>query len=153
MIKKLAGTLVAAGVLLTLGAPAAQAAPPEPFTITEDINFNTGENNFTATGPLCASGTFEDEVVTVGAGNAPIPKVNLRIRTVYTCDLTGDTFLAQKHVFIAANEDGSSTNTGPITLKGGTGAFTGLSGHGFDNGTATAGGIGVGEISGVLQLR
>jgi hypothetical protein len=152
MIKKLAGTLVAAGVLLTFGAPAAQAAPPEPFTITEALDFEAEEFTFTATGALCASGTFEDEVVTVGAGNAPIPKVNLRIRTVYTCDLTGDTFFAQKHVFIAANEDGSSTNTGPITLKGGTGAFAELSGHGVNNGTATAEGTAVGEISGVLQL-
>ena len=34
MIKKLAGTLLAAGALLAFGAPAAQAAPPEPFTIS-----------------------------------------------------------------------------------------------------------------------
>jgi hypothetical protein len=57
MIKKLAGVLVAAGVLLTFVAPAAQAAPPEPFTL-KDINFNTGEVSFTATGALCPSGTF-----------------------------------------------------------------------------------------------
>jgi hypothetical protein len=42
MIKKLAGTVVAAGMLLTFGAPAAQAAPPEPFTIIETINFEAG---------------------------------------------------------------------------------------------------------------
>jgi hypothetical protein len=48
---------------------------------------------------------------------------------------------------------GSSTSTGPITLKGGTGAFTQLSGHGVNNGTATAEGTAVGEISGVLKLR
>ncbi len=151
MIKKLAGTLVAAGVLLTFGAPAAQAAPPDPFTITENLDFEAEEFTFTATGGLCPSGTFEDEVVAVGAGNAPIPKVNLRILTVYTCD-NGDTFFAQKHVFIAANEDGSSTSTGPITLKGGTGAFTGLSGHGVNNGEASAEGTAVGEISGELKL-
>ena len=152
MIKKLTGTLVAAGALLTFGAPAAQAAPPEPFTITEALDFNTEEFTFTATGALCPSGTFEDEVVAVGAGNAPIPKANFQIRTVYICD-NGDTFFAQKHVFAAFNEDGSSTSTGPITLKGGTGAFTQLSGHGVNNGTATAEGTAVGEISGVLQLR
>jgi hypothetical protein len=151
MIKKLAGTLVAAGVLLTLGAPAAQAAPPEPFTITENLDFEAEEFTFTATGGLCPSGTFEDEVLAVGAGNAPIPKVNLRIRTVYTCD-SGDTFFAQKHVFIAANEDGSSTSTGPITLKGGTGEFTRLSGHGVNIGEADAVGTAVGRISGELKL-
>jgi len=150
MIKKLAGAFVAAGALLVFGAPAAQAAPPEPFTITENLDFEAEEFTFTATGGLCPSGTFQDDVRAVGAGNAPIPKVNLLIRTVYACD-SGDTFFAQKHVFIAANEDGSSTSTGPITLKGGTGAFTELSGHGVNNGTA-AEGIGVGEISGVLQL-
>jgi hypothetical protein len=153
MIKKLAGTLVAAGVLLTFGAPAAQAAPPVPFTITEDLNFETEEFTFTATSGLCPSGTFEDEVLAVGAGNAPIPKVNLRIRTVYTCDGTGDTFFAQKHVFISANEDGSSTNTGPITLDGGTGAFAGLSGHGVNIGEARADGTADGHISGELKLR
>jgi hypothetical protein len=151
MIKKLAGTVVAAGVLLTFGAPGAQAAPPEPFTITENINFNTGEVSFSTTGALCPSGTFEDEVHTDG-GSESASRFNILIRTVYIC-ANGDTFFAQKHVHIVVNEDGSSTNTGPITLKGGTGAFTQLSGHGVDNGTATADGIGVGEISGVLKLR
>jgi hypothetical protein len=60
--------------------------------------------------------------------------------------------LAQKHVFITHNEDGSSTNSGPITFHGGTGDYTGLSGHGRDEGTAE-GGMGVGNISGVLQLK
>ena len=39
MIKKLAGTLFAAGTLLAFAAPAAEAAPPEPFTITETLDF------------------------------------------------------------------------------------------------------------------
>jgi hypothetical protein len=155
MIKKLAGILVAASALLVVGPSAAEAASPEPFTITEAIDFNSDEApTFTTRGALnalCPSGSFVDDVHAVGAGNAPIPKVNLLIRTVYTCD-NGDTFFAQKHVFIAINEDGSSTNTGPITLHGGTGAFTRLSGHGVDNGTASANGFGVGNISGVLKL-
>ena len=33
-----------------------------PFTITEQINFATGASTFTATGPLCPSGTFADDV-------------------------------------------------------------------------------------------
>ena len=151
MIKKLAGTFIAAGALLAFTAPAAHAAPPEPFTITEDIDFEAEEFAFTASDPLCPSGTFEDEVLTAGAGNAPIPKVNLRIRTVYRCD-SGDTFFAQKHVFLAGNEDGSSTSTGPITFHGGTGAFAELSGHGVNNGTSSPEGTAVGNISGVLKL-
>jgi hypothetical protein len=148
MIKKLAGTVVAAGMLLTFGAPAAQAAPPEPFTITETINFEAGSFAFEATGALCPSGTFVDDVQAVGAGNAPIPKVNLQFRTVYSC-ANGDTFFAQKHVFI--HEDGSST--GPITLHGGTGPFTELSGHGVNIGTPTGEVTAVGNISGELKLR
>jgi hypothetical protein len=148
MIKKLVGTVVAAGVLLTFGAPAAQAVPPEPFTITENIDFEAEEFTFAATGALCPSGTFEDEVHAVGVGNAPIPKVNFQIRTVYICE-DGDTFFAQKHVFI--HEDGSST--GPITLHGGTGLFTELSGHGVNIGTPTGEGTAVGNISGELKLR
>lgn len=46
----------------------------------------------------------------------------------------------------------SSTNSGPITLKGGTGAYVGLIGHGVEEGTA-AEGKGVGNISGILKHR
>jgi hypothetical protein len=55
-------------------------------------------------------------------------------------------------VFIAFNEDGSFTNTGPVTLQGGTGALTGLSGHGVDNGATNSEGVGDGKITGVLKL-
>jgi hypothetical protein len=155
-INKLAGTLIATGALLTLTAPAAQAAPPEPFTITETIDFTSQEPpTFTATGPLCASGTFEDVVVGDRFRGNPdtTGKFNLLIRTVFTCDDGSGTFNAQKHVFVALNEDGTSSNSGPITLHGGTGEYIGLSGHGVDEGTTTADGIGTGNISGVLSLR
>ena len=151
-IKKFAGTFVAAGALLVVAAPAAVAAPPVPFTITESIDNNAGAFSFTASSPLCPSGTFEDELLAAGGGE-PTNKGNFLVRTVYTCDNNGDTFFAQKHAFAKFNADGSTTNTGPITLQGGTGAFTGLSGHGVDNGTANAAGIAVGEISGVLKLN
>ena len=154
-INKLAGTLIAAGALLAVTAPAAHAAPPEPFTITEDINFNTGDASFTATGALCPSGTFQDVVVGDRFAGHPdtTGKFNLLIRTVYTCDDESGTFNAQKHVFVTLNENGTSTNTGPITLHGGTGDYTGLSGHGVDEGSTTALGIGTGNISGVLSLE
>jgi hypothetical protein len=153
MIKNLAGAFVAAGVLLAFGAPTAQAAPPEPFTITENLNFEAGVFTFTASDPLCQSGTFEDEVHAVGGGNSPQPKANFQIRTVYICAGGEDTFIAQKHVFAEFNEDGSSISTGPITLKGGTGAFAELSGHGVNDGAVGADGMGAAEISGVLKLR
>ena len=151
MIKKLAGTLVTAGALLAFGAPAAQAAPPEPFTISENVNFNTGEVSFTATGALCPSGTFVNTRETFAGAENDNSRFNVLIRVVYICD-NGDTFFAQKHVHTVSTEEGSDMNTGPITLKGGTGPFTRLSGHGVDIGSS-ADGIGVREITGVLKLR
>jgi hypothetical protein len=144
--------VAATGVLFALvGAVApAQAAEQVPFTITEQINFETGDFAFTTTGPLCPSGTFEDTVATVADGQSGQPKLNLVITTVYTCDDGSGTFDMLKHVFLAFNEDGS-TSTGPVQILGGTGAYAGLIGHGVDNGTAI-GPIGVGQITGwVLQ--
>ena len=153
-INKLAGTLIAAGGLLAVTAPIAHAAPPEHFTITEEIDFNTGETSFTATGALCPSGTFEDVVVGDRFAGHPdtTGKFNLLIRTVYSCSDGSGTFNAQKHVFITLNEDGSFSNSGPITLHGGTGDYTALSGHGVDEGSTTAGCMGAGTIDGKLKL-
>jgi hypothetical protein len=51
-----------------------------------------------------------------------------------------------KYVFLEFTDTGA-TNTGPIQLLGGTGAYTTLSGHGIDNGVST-GDTAVGSISG-----
>jgi hypothetical protein len=128
-------------------APAAHASALTPFTITESVDFADGNNTFTATGGLCPSGTFTDDVHTSASGGSS-GGFNLLIRTVYTCNDGSGSFYAQKHVFLTFTETGS-TNTGPITLMGGTGAYATLSGHGVDNGVAV-GDHGVGRISGVL---
>jgi hypothetical protein len=151
----LAAAVGAVALLAPLGAAtSAQAAGPMPFTITEQINSDV--TTFTATDLLCPSGTFADDVKVF----APNPEssgidssgtLNLLIRTVYTCDDGSGTFNAVKHVFITFTENGF-TNTGPIQLLGGTGAYTGLSGHGVDNGTRT-GDTGVGTISGFVVQR
>ena len=57
MIKKLAGTLLPQA-LLAFGAPAAQTARLSHSTSAKNVNFNTGEVGFTATGALCPSGMF-----------------------------------------------------------------------------------------------
>jgi hypothetical protein len=136
-------------VLLALvgGVAPAQAAQQVPFTITERINFATGDATFAATGPLCPSGTFVDTVATVAGVRSGQPKIELRITTVYTCDDNSGTFDVLKHVFLTFNLDGSSANTGPVQILGGTGAYAGLTGHGVDNGTAS-GDTGVGQITG-----
>jgi hypothetical protein len=124
-----------------------------PFSITEQVNFATTDATFTATGPLCPSGTFADDVKVVAPkpgspGFGSSGGFNLLIRTVYTCGDGSGTFNAIKHVFITFTDDGF-TNTGPIQLLGGTGAFTDLTGHGVDNGV-TSGDTGVGHIAGFI---
>ena len=135
-----------------IGVASAEAAPPEPFTITETIDGIGREFTFTATGTLCPAGTFEDVVESIGGNPDKTGKLNILVRTVYTCDDGSGTFNAQKHFFITVNEDGSITNTGPVTLHGGTGDYTGLSGHGTLVGATDADLQGVGNISGVLRL-
>jgi hypothetical protein len=93
-----------------------------------------------------------EEIKAVGGVNVPtLPKANILIETVYTCDDGSGTFLAQKHIFLIFNEDGSQTNTGPISFKGGTGDYAGLSGHGVDTGSVTPEQTAVATISGVLK--
>ena len=130
-------------------AAAAKAAAPVPFTITEQVNFATGFNTFTATGPLCPSGTFVDDVRLFAGHPDSTGRVNLLIRTVYTCDDGSGSFFALKHVFITVVGENSITNTGPIQLLHGTGAYTDLVGHGVDIGAST-GDTGVGQISGFI---
>jgi len=141
---------LALAVIAPLGAAASgQAAAPVPFTITEQVNFATGFNTFTATGPLCPSGTFIDDVRVFAGHPESTDMLNLLIRTVYTCDDGSGSFFALKHVFITFVDEDSITNTGPIQLLGGTGAYTQLVGHGVDNGAST-GDTGVGQISGFI---
>src|SRR5919198_6332121 len=136
-----------AAALAVMVVTSAQAAGPVPFTITENINGTTGERTFTATGPLCPSGMFEDSVnVFAGSHTGASGMLNLLITSVYTCDDNSGTFTLLKHVFITFNEDGF-TNTGPVQILGGTGAYADLVGHGVDNGS-TSGDIGVGNIAG-----
>jgi hypothetical protein len=143
--------LLASLASLAVAGPA-QATATTPFTITEQVDFTgEGANTFTATGPLCPAGTFEDDVQTVAAGGAGPDHsggVNLVIRTVYTCGNGSGSFFALKHVRITFTDTGA-TNTGPIQLLGGTGSYTGLIGHGVDDGTAS-GDTGVGLITGFL---
>lgn len=151
-IKALIGTIAVSGVLVGLTAPAAEAAPPEPFTITETLDLREGGvDTFTATGgALCGSGTFVDQVVVFAGRPDTSGRRNLQIRTVYTCDDGSGSFFAQKLVPLIFNE-GGATNSGPTTLKGGTGDYTRLSGHGLNVGR-TVGEQSFGDISGVLTL-
>ena len=126
------------------------AAAVLPFTITDHDDFVSGINTFTATGPLCPSGTFVDDTRVFAGHPDSSGRINLLVRTVYTCEDASGTFNTLRHVFITLGPDGSFTSTGPIQLLGGTGAFTHLAGHGVDNATGNfATGV-EGHISGFV---
>ena len=62
-------------------------------------------------------------------------RLNLLVRTVFTCDDGSGSFLVQSHVFFMITGD-VVTNTGPSLLHGGTGAYVNLKGNGVDNGSS-----------------
>ena len=143
---------------LTAAGPA-HATGTTPFTITEFVDFTGGgANTFSATGQLCPSGTFADDVQTAaGGGVSPDHSGGVNLLDtgcpyydVYTCADGSGSFFALKHVRITFTDTGL-TNTGPIQLLGGTGSYTTLTGHGVDNGSAS-GDSGVGLITGFLAL-
>ena len=149
---RLLTSLIALGALAAapLTAAPAMAAGTTPFSITEDV----AHGSFTATGITgCRRGTFEDDPRFAPHGD-PAQSFQHRggfeilIHTVYSCQ-GGDEFFALKHVFITFTDTGF-TNTGPIQLLGGTGALSGLSGHGTDTGS-NVNGVGSGYISGFLS--
>jgi len=148
---------LAVGLISAGTAPARAAATngPDPatllpFTITDHDDFVSGVNTFTATGPLCPSGTFMDDTRVVAGHPGSSGKINLLVRTVYTCGDASGTFNTLRQVFITLGPDGSFTSTGPIQVLGGTGAFTNLTGHGVDNATGNFVTGVEGDISGVV---
>jgi hypothetical protein len=142
----LCALLVSCAASAVLALPAA-AADQSSFTISEQINVVTRDTTFTATGPLCPSGTFADTVISA-TFNLPQLRGNALISTVYTCGDGSGTFTMLKHVFIQFNPDFSSTNTGPIQILGGTGAYADLLGHGVDNGQSDGQTTAGGQIAG-----
>jgi hypothetical protein len=138
-----------AAVSTVVGIGSASAATQVPFTITEtnivfadDGTSDTGD--FTATGPLCATGTFLDTYRAVAGWEGGHKVSTVLTETVYTCDNGSGTFNMQKHIRLVALPDGVN-NTGPVSFQGGTGAYTGLTGYGIDNGVN-----GNGYISGTV---
>ena len=141
--------LALAPLALGLAPSPAVAAAAQPFTINETLDFANGVYTFTATGPLCSSGTFEDDV-TKAVGGQSDTHVLLSIDTVYTCDDGSGSFFVHKHVDFWFSQDGLPSD-GPVKLTGGTGAYTGLAGHGSDVGSRpVSDDQGVGTISGVV---
>jgi hypothetical protein len=154
----LAAAAGAVALLAPLGAAAsAQAAASVPFTINEQITLGPDGQpvlqTFTATGPLCPKGTYVDTPQATQPAQGPdhSGQFTLILRSVYTCDDGSGTFNALKELIGTMSGPDTVTATGPIQLLGGTGAFTGLRGHGVDNGSIDfAAGTGTGTNTGVI---
>jgi hypothetical protein len=143
--------LLVAGAASVWLSPVAVASPPTPVTITETIDFTTDPvtATFTASAPLCPSGTFVDTVKAVGGGNGRGP-LNLVISSVYTCADGSGTFTLLKQIHIRSTDD-TATSTGTFVVKGGTGAYARLHGQGTDDGTIVNG-QGIGNLAGKVHF-
>ena len=124
--------LVALATLMLAAAPAAYAQEP---TITTDITFpEEGEpfGTFTATEPLCPSGTFVDEFVGGGGAFASgrVPYHAFTVRKHFTCADGSGTFTILFHPQFTPATPASCEEAGPFAVVGGTGEYTSLRGHG-----------------------
>jgi hypothetical protein len=151
-VLKTAGLAVALALVLT---GSARAATPVPFTITDTIDFNTEARYFSATGPLCPSGSYTDDVSErfPHSDNSHSAGGIILIRSVLTCDDGSGTFNAVKHLTLRFTPTGFTT-IGPFEIHGGTGAYVGISGHGVLDGasydsTHTGGSL----TTGLVQLH
>jgi len=116
---------------------AAVAAPAysQPPTIVTNITFpEEGEpfGTFTATEPLCPSGTFVDEFV--GGGGAfrsgHVFYHGSTVRKTFTCADNSGTFTILFHPQLTGATAAGCEEAGPFAVIGGTGAFADLHGHG-----------------------
>jgi len=156
-------TAVAAGVALAtaalaLGATTRASASPsgaaQPLALHEHIDFNTGLLRFTADAPLCPSGSWVDDVTDVrppGGDPATATTYRITIDSVYTCDDGSGTFFGHKVITLHIFPNGSSQSTGPITISGGTGRYSGISAVGSDSGAVGADQLGTGTIHGAVR--
>jgi hypothetical protein len=135
-------------VVAALAAPHASAAAAEPFTLTSTADFANEVFTFTATGPLCSSGTFEDDVVQASGYQSDL-HVLLVIESVYTCNDGSGSFFVRKNLDFWFGLDGGPGN-GPMKITGGTGDYAGIAGNGYeiggrpvdiDHGAGTATGV------------
>lgn len=105
---------------------AAGATPPTPVTITVLADFSgpVPQGTFTASSPLCSSGTFVSEPIAGGGGSVASAFTGLQH---FSCDDASGTFTIQFHPQVHPPDfiDG-----GPWAALGGTGAYDGLRGSG-----------------------
>ena len=107
-------------------AQVASATPPTPvaMTLTADFSGPVIQGTFTASSPLCSSGTFFTEVVAGGGGAQAFAFTG---RQHMTCDDGSGTFVVQFH---PQSNPVSPIPGGPWAALGGTDAYAGIHGAG-----------------------
>jgi hypothetical protein len=118
-------------VLACLALAAAPAANAQEPTIVTDITFpEEGEpfGTFTASAPLCPSGTFVDEFVAGSRG--PTFFHTATVLKHFTCADGSGTFTILFHPQFTPATPPDCGEAGPFSVRGGTGAYTRLRGHG-----------------------
>lgn len=146
--------LGAAALALGVAAPAnASTASGAPLLIHEQLDFGAQSFTFTASDPLCPSGTFSDDVVDGRSLDKNGTIFQLTIDTVYTCADGSGTFSARKVIVLRGRPDGSAQSSGTFRLTGGTEAYSGISGQGTDVGGTNASGVGGSTIRGAVTAR
>jgi hypothetical protein len=113
--------------LVAVGLPTAAAATPStPVSITVLVDFSGAvpQGTFTATSPLCSTGSFITEPIGGGGGAIAFAFVG---RQHFTCDDGSGGFTIQFH---PQDQPPEFATEGPWSGLGGTGAYAGLRGHG-----------------------
>jgi hypothetical protein len=126
MLRRILLLLAVLACAALAAAPSAQAQDP---TIVTDITFpedGAPFGTFTASDPLCPSGTFVDEFV---GGGGQFRAVT--IRKMFVCADGSGTFTIQFHPQIKKKTTADCGQSGPFAvIRRGTGAYTRLRGTG-----------------------
>lgn len=131
-MRKLSVLFIVVALFVVVFAPAAAAAPPEPVTITADIDIAAVEGPFVATGPVCSSGTASG--VFVGPVREFGPFASFRVDYTFDCVDDSGEFVIQLNVLL--NRFTGRTFALWQVLSG-SGAYAGLQGFGYLIGTPT----------------
>src|SRR6266705_997583 len=125
-MRRIASLLAALAAVALPTAAAATPPPPMPVTITVLADFSgpVPQGTFTATSPLCPSGTFVSEPIAGGGG--PVASAFTGLQH-FSCDDASGTFTIQFHPQVHPPD---FIDQGPWAALGGTGAYNCLRGSG-----------------------
>jgi hypothetical protein len=141
----LPAALIAAFIL----AVPVRATPATTVTITTHVDFSgpTAQGTFIASPPLCASGSFIDDVLSIiGSGQPPV--FTALVRRTFTCADGSGTFALQVSVKFPREATGSVE----WSVFSGIGAYTALHGTGRVSFASTGPLTGMDNFSGAVHF-